>query len=29
MIALVDPKLPRHALGQARRMVGRTALAPS
>jgi len=29
MILLVDPQLPRHALGQARRMVGRTALAPS
>ena len=29
MILLVDPQLPRHALGQARRMVGRAALAPS
>jgi O-antigen/teichoic acid export membrane protein len=29
MILLVDPGLPRHALGQARRMVGRAALAPS
>jgi hypothetical protein len=29
MIFLVDPQLPRHALGQARRMVGRAALAPS
>jgi hypothetical protein len=27
VIALVDPGLPRYALGQARRMVGRTTLA--
>lgn len=29
VVLLVDPKLPRHALGQVRRMVGRTTLAPS
>lgn len=27
VVTLVDPKLPRHAVGQARRMVGRTTLA--
>ncbi|MGH3058427.1 MAG: hypothetical protein ACRDPP_09305, partial [Gaiellaceae bacterium] len=27
VIAVVDPGLPRYALGQARRMVGRTTLA--